>query len=1108
MAVSQITTAIQNTIAQDYISILGRNPDAAGFGYWTTALANAGAGTAANTAIVNGFSIAPEFVAMYGGQTTAGAVNLMYNNILGRNADANGSIYWQGVANALIAGGATISQAYAQTASQMITAAAANTGTADATLITTKTAAAVAQGTIPGVTTTLTTNGTGATFTSGVVVPSGALVLNDLAGSATDVVTAAGGASIAATNLTINGGQIGATADAITANLNTSAWSTVKNVTINGGGGTAAAIIVSTAAPTLAINGGSTLNISDSSTGANAITSLALNGNSGAVTLATNLNALTSLSLTSEAQSVTVVATAGTRAQTLTLNGVTGGTVTDATATTLNIVSSGTATTGLTVATDAATTANITSNIATTLVVLQDAAAKTVTINGSANTTITTLTDAAATTINVAGTGGVATIGTYTTTGAITAINISGGEGFKSDVSGLTKLAGLTATGAGVITVTIDDTAQTFTGGAGQDVVTVVAAATKAIAAGTATNNEIIYNATGPGAGKGLAGTGGSVTGFTVLGVAGNSTGTFDLSQMSTINALDDTGAVGGNIVFSKVAAGTTLAIDATDAGNNNVTYTAADSTGATDSLSLTLGVAGTTAAGFAVAGNGTLTVADAAGVGFGTLNVTANNKTAGQVETINVLSDTALSAINISGTGGLQVTTFANDTAASLTINNTSTSTAASGFGTLTDNKLTSLTFTGTGLTGITTLNDTSASLTINQNNTNAATAGVTIGTLTDAALSTLTLTGSNALTISANSTSSSLVTINANNAVADVFTAMTDNSMTTFNLTGTGALTFTSLTDTVAAGITLLDSDSGAVSIATLVDAAATSLSVANSGTGSLTIGSTANIETALTSLTLLGNVTFSNSGAAVLASVNGASDNLVVTLGLTHTTAAAATVILGNGNNVITDAATTAVDTFTLGSGNNSITLSGIRTAGTDVVTAGNGNNTITATASTTANLTATLGNGNNTILTAGETTGVDTLTIGTGTDAITLGVAHTVVSSITFTGANGGSAAAASMTTITNAGGGAATADTLTFAYAGINNTVTNAGAFASLAAGLAQVNNTSGIVEFNDGTNTYIYENTGTAAHNQLVTLVGAAHTVSFVGSTGIATVTN
>jgi len=154
-----ISTAIQNTIAQDYIAILGRNPEPIGFRFWTSKLANNNGTTAANTAIVNGFSNSPEFISIYGSLTTAQAVNTMYQNILGRAADATGSSYWQSIANGFIKGGATIAEAYAQTAFSLITSAVNNTGTTDSTKITTATTTAVAFGTSTPITAVSLTTG-------------------------------------------------------------------------------------------------------------------------------------------------------------------------------------------------------------------------------------------------------------------------------------------------------------------------------------------------------------------------------------------------------------------------------------------------------------------------------------------------------------------------------------------------------------------------------------------------------------------------------------------------------------------------------------------------------------------------------------------------------------------------------------------------------------------------------------------------------------------------------------------------------------------------------------------------------------------------------------
>lgn len=155
-----VTTTIQTQIANLYIAILGRNPEPAGFGYWCDTLANNGGTTAALNAITLGFSNSPEFVATYGGQTTSAAVTLMYQNVLSRAPDAGGLAYWISVANAYITQGYTVAQAYALTGNSLITLAAANTGTADQTLIQGKEATAIATGTAPPTTTYTLTTGT------------------------------------------------------------------------------------------------------------------------------------------------------------------------------------------------------------------------------------------------------------------------------------------------------------------------------------------------------------------------------------------------------------------------------------------------------------------------------------------------------------------------------------------------------------------------------------------------------------------------------------------------------------------------------------------------------------------------------------------------------------------------------------------------------------------------------------------------------------------------------------------------------------------------------------------------------------------------------------
>ncbi|MEI7494621.1 MAG: DUF4214 domain-containing protein, partial [Alphaproteobacteria bacterium] len=154
----QITPAMQNQIAQNYLALLGRNPDSPGFSFWMKQLSDANNTPAAQLAIVNGFGNSAEFRSTYGALTTSAAVALLYQNVLLRAPDAGGLASWTAYANNLIANGQSISNAYAQTAAQIIYTASSN-GSSDSAGINSRTAAAVTQGTsAPIVTTSLTTN--------------------------------------------------------------------------------------------------------------------------------------------------------------------------------------------------------------------------------------------------------------------------------------------------------------------------------------------------------------------------------------------------------------------------------------------------------------------------------------------------------------------------------------------------------------------------------------------------------------------------------------------------------------------------------------------------------------------------------------------------------------------------------------------------------------------------------------------------------------------------------------------------------------------------------------------------------------------------------------
>ena len=238
-----------------------------------------------------------------------------------------------------------------------------------------------------------------------------------------------------------------------------------------------------------------------------------------------------------------------------------------------------------------------------------------------------------------------------------------------------------------MVTVALTDTQTSFTGGAGQDIVTIAAVATKAIAGGTATNNEIVWNA------NSSPTTLGTVTGFTTLGVGGVVNGqTFDLSVLTGFNSLDvQANSTGGVTTFQKVAAGTALAIDGS-VTTGGVTYdTAAGTAGASENLNLTIGLAAN-AAGATVAN---LNAQDSTGADIGTVNIASTYTATGLTNVISNL-DTAAStggigALNVSGDAGLTISAWTN-AAAALTITNASTGTNANSF-TLTDASLSSLT-------------------------------------------------------------------------------------------------------------------------------------------------------------------------------------------------------------------------------------------------------------------------------------------------------------------------------------------------------------------------------------------------------------------------------
>jgi|SRR5579859_3264863 len=472
----------------------------------------------------------------------------------------------------------------------------------------------------------------------------GADTVSGAAGTVTDVNTSVNaGANATGGAVTISGGTVDTVTLALGATSVVNFTETFGLVTVNGGAATTSVVVSEAAAKTAS---GTATGIVDGSV---AITDV--NGAS-----ATAAGTITTVSLTN----------------------VAGGTITDGALATLNLAGA----VGALTLTD-----NNTKAPSTTLALnLTGAAAAAITDTNNevttANISLATsssfggLVDTGLKTVNVAGTG---TLALTALAPSVTALNISGAVGFNGAAGAPLDLSG----GAAALVVTDSSSAgvnvkiaatQTFAGAAstGKDTVTIFTDATKSIAAGTATNNEIILSGAGSVFTGAMSTTPGKISGFTVLGTDGGSSGVFDLSKLPTITSIDVTGAAAGGVQFVNVINQTPISIDTAIAGG--VTYQTADATGATDSTVVTIG----TAATGGITTTGQLTLQDSTLVGLGT--VTINSTSAAVVapalpvtNVVSVLNDTGLATLNFTGIAN---TTVANliDNGSSLTINNNGT--------------------------------------------------------------------------------------------------------------------------------------------------------------------------------------------------------------------------------------------------------------------------------------------------------------------------------------------------------------------------------------------------------------------------------------------------
>lgn len=714
----------------------------------------------------------------------------------------------------------------------------------------------------------------------------------------TVTVTETGAIAAAATggNIVVNGGTI----DSISytnSGLATNTSATLGTITLTGTATTTTVSVTSspdalaaattaataTAAAVTAAAGTvlGSVNISDlnatSTVLPNTITSVSVN-NAGATTISSN--ALTTLNLSG-------TLTGGATAVTIT------NAASNPTNTTLSL--------GL-----GLTSLNLIKNNTATKPTIVDTNSEITTINAimSSDSTLNTISDGGLKSLNLSGTG-VLSLTTAPTT--LTTISFADAAGINADLSSTLITAIDASKSSAKETLTLNATTQSFTGGAGQDVITISTDASQKITAGSAAGNEIILD--GAGATFTTAKTMTNVTGFTTLGFGTSSSGTFALGTAATssttsgnitgITSLDVAAGAGTIVVTGNTATNLTLQGNAT-----SVTITNASTTGSSDTMNITLGK---TTVGAAVT-VGTLALGDSAGVGIGTINIKSQNITG-----------------SLGGTGNT-ITTFTNGT----------------NFG-----GMSTLNVTGNDALIFTGLTDNAfGTITLNNNSTDVGVAGLQTGALVTPFMSVLNLGGTNATTVG----------------------GITDTLATplTINDTDTGAVILGTVTAANATSLTVTDS-SGTMSLSPVV-AAATSQTFTATGSGVITVA--ADTGTATKTLNLNGSVLFTGTISSTKGiTVNGATDNSAVVLTLGDTGGINTdTVVLGNGVDSVISTNTHGTVNITLGSGAGDSTTTtndgssgsvNITVAGHSAADSFNVNSNVQTTASTLVGLTTITG-----------------------------------------------------------------------------------------------------------------------------------------------------
>lgn len=516
---------------------------------------------------------------------------------------------------------------------------------------------------------------------------------------------------------------------------------------------------------------------------------------------------------------------------------------------------------------------------------------------GQVNTFASTTAPATAQTINI-------TAATSLTTGAIagaalTTINASGAAttvNVGTLVNNVTTVNGSGLT-AGGITATLGTGILTFTGGAGTDTITTAAttAAGAVINAGAGTGDILVLAA---GNDVTTSAKAGQYQNFEIL--RNGTAGAVDASLFAGITSVQ-TSATGAGFTNLTAGQATNITVRATNA---NATFALTNSTGTSDVIGFTLN-----------SSTNSITASSLTGVtvnGFETMNVVSSSGTNGAVNALSFTGAANLTALNISGTAPISVTTTNIALAAAI---NASAMTFVPSAGnytfTITGNLVKGSAVTGTG----------------------AADSITTTGAVTG--------------------TSGEYVTYNAgagNDAISSTAAAINNTSAANASVKIDGGTGTDTLTLTDGAGLTMVDNNFQYLTNIEKITYAELNQAI------SITSGGFFNTNFAGGVTLTLGEATNAQANTVNLSTFTG---NATVSLTATAANTNASAITTGSGTDTVTLLAagtTTAAHTISTGAGNDTVnvTISGTTiTSGSVTINTGLGQDSITVTGNSLVN-----------------------------------------------------------------------------------------------------------------------------------------------------------